>query len=63
MKEQIKRIIDCAQRVGIEMIADEFPSAESISSLTFVSFLVELENEFSIEFPSEYISSNLIQSI
>lgn len=58
-----ERIIDCIQKVGLHASKEEFLIAESISSVEFVSLLVELESEFSIEFPDYYISLDILESL
>jgi len=35
----------------------------SIDSIMFISFIVDLENEFSIAIPDEYLTIELLQSI
>lgn len=35
----------------------------SIDSILFISFIVDLENEFSIAIPDEYLTIELLQSI
>ncbi|MCL1884679.1 MAG: hypothetical protein FWF81_13130 [Defluviitaleaceae bacterium] len=56
------RMIECFNNLGIiiDEYADNFDIGDFISdSLAFVSFIIELENLFSIEIPDEYLSSDV----
>lgn len=62
-KESIKeRIIKVFDFCGVEWEGDDV-NLELIDSFTYISTLVELENEFNIEFPEQFLVENIFSSI
>lgn len=49
-----ERIIECFEKAGATVI--ESGEFESLDSITFISAIINLENEFDIIFPDEYIT-------
>ena len=58
MKE---RIIKCIEENGIEVCADG--TILELNSLKFIATIVSLEDEFDIEFPDEYLTGEIMESI
>lgn len=60
-----ERIVKCFKNIGI--IIDETENIKLTEYLTdsvmFISFLVELENEFNLEIPDEYLLPNKLTSL
>lgn len=56
MKDNIARIINCIEQVGAIINEDEILIEDSIQ---FVTLIVELENEFEISIPDEYLSDDM----
>ena len=68
MKENIRvQAIKCLENVGIfinnESSEDVCLVDHNLDSITFISFIVELENTFHIEIPSQYISYDFLSSL
>jgi len=58
-------MIECFNNLGIiiDESIDNFEIGEFISdSLAYVSFIIELENLFSIEIPDEYLSGDALKT-
>lgn len=62
MKE---RIVKCMQNIGCECdMSQDQPLAELLGdSIMFITFIVELEKEFSITIPDEYLILSNFQTI
>ncbi|CAG9623698.1 hypothetical protein BACCIP111883_04530 [Sutcliffiella rhizosphaerae] len=60
-----ERVTECLFRLGIEIEDDEsFELSETITdSFFFITIILELEQEFDIEIPDDYLSIDLFQSI
>ena len=61
-----KAILKLLENNGIVIESDEGDldlRNYSIDSIMFISFIVDLENEFSIAIPDEYLTIELLQSI
>lgn len=64
--ETRKRIIKLLENNGVIIESDEEDidlRSYSIDSILFISFIVDLENEFSIIMPDEYLTIELLQSV
>jgi len=59
IREKIEGIF---YNVGLD-ISDSNEWIDQMDSLSFVTVIVELEQEFDVEFPDEYLNINLINSI
>lgn len=55
------RIQVCLEENGIEV--DEDGTIHGVDSFGYISTIVSLENEFSIEFPDEYLNVELMTSL
>ena len=68
MNELIRsQVITCLENVGV-FISDENPedvhlTEYNLDSITFISFIVELENTFDVEIPGQYISYDFLSSL
>ena len=65
-EEVRKRVIQCIEQLGffIDRDSEDVDLSESIiDSLTFVQFLVELEEEFKVEIPDELLGMDMIKSL
>lgn len=61
-----KAILKLLENNGVVIESDEGDldlRNYSIDSILFISFIVDLENEFSIAIPDEYLTIELLQSI
>lgn len=53
-----ERILKCIEKIGLQVEIDiqDFDVNDYIKdSITFITFVIELENEFDIEIPDEYL--------
>jgi len=60
------RIVGCMKNIGLTVESDEpdFDVNEYIKdSITFITFIVELETEFDIEIPDEYLMPARLNTI
>ncbi|MFR8792328.1 phosphopantetheine-binding protein [Gallintestinimicrobium sp.] len=63
MDDITERILNCLLELGIvfEQEENNFELTDYIEdSLTFISFVSELENEFDIEIPDEYLLQGVL---
>ena len=58
-----EKIISCIQNVGLKVNQDSIVSLEEVSSIEFISLCSEIENEFSIQIPDEYLDIETLSSI
>ena len=58
-----EKIISCIQNVGLKVNQDSIVSLEEVSSIEFISLCIEIENEFSIQIPDEYLDIETLSSI
>lgn len=58
-----EKIISCIQNVGLKVNQDSIVSLEEVSSIEFISLFIEIENEFSIQIPDEYLDIETLSSI
>ena len=58
-----KRVLEVFDKCGVEMIpgCDEVDT-EKMDSFIYITTLVELENEFSIDIPDSYLLQNIFSS-
>lgn len=56
-----ERILKCVEENGIIILEDG--NFDNLDSLTFISSVIALESEFDIEFPDEYLSTNIFSSL
>ena len=54
MNDIKETLINCLDRNGIELNGDN-EDIEIIDSISFITIIVDIENEFNIEFPDEYL--------
>lgn len=52
-----QRVYDCLEKNGIVILEDA--TFDNLDSINFISAIVDLESEFDIEFPDEYLSIEL----
>lgn len=62
----LNKIKECFEQIGI--IADDFDETTELmdiieESMTFITFIVEIENMFEIEIPDEYLIPGKLVSI
>lgn len=60
------RIIECLDHVGILIDCDAEDvniNDYDVDSISFISFIVEVENEFGIEIPDGYLYVEVLQSL
>lgn len=60
------RIIECLDRVGILVEAEEDDvnvNDYGVDSISFISFIVEVEKEFNVEIPDGYLYVDVLQSL
>lgn len=61
-----EKVIECLSNVGI-LIDDQQEDVNvneyDIDSITFISFIVEIENEFGIVIPDGYLYAEILQSL
>lgn len=58
-----ERIINCVQKIGLDCSNENFINADNISSVEFIYLIIELEGEFSIDFPNYYLSFEILESL
>ena len=58
-----KQIIECVKNAGLEVGEDGWINRDKISSLDFVTLLIELECHFGIGFPEPLVSFEIIDSL
>ena len=66
MDDITERILNCLLELGIvfEQEENNFELTDYIEdSLTFISFVSELENEFDIEIPDEYLLQGVLGTL
>ena len=66
MDDITERILNCLLELGIDFEQEEnnFELTDYIEdSLTFISFVSELENEFDIEIPDEYLLQGVLGTL
>ena len=65
MDDITERILNCLLELGIVFEQEEnFELTDYIEdSLTFISFVSELENEFDIEIPDEYLLQGVLGTL
>ena len=66
MDDSTERILNCLLELGIvfEQEENNFELTDYIEdSLTFISFVSELENEFDIEIPDEYLLQGVLGTL
>lgn len=66
MDDITERILNCLLELGIvfEQEENNFELTDYIEdSLTFISFVSELENEFDIEIPDEYLLQGILGTL
>ena len=51
--EKLQKIQNCLEENGIEVLNDG--TLDNVDSISFISSIVSLEEEFNIEFPDEYL--------
>ena len=51
--EKLQKIQNCLEENGIEVLNDG--TLDNVDSISFISSIVGLEEEFNIEFPDEYL--------
>ena len=51
--EKLQKIQNCLEENGIEELNDG--TLDNVDSISFISSIVSLEEEFNIEFPDEYL--------
>ena len=54
------RLIKCMQEVGM---MDSQQKIVDKSSMVFIAFFVELENEFKIQIPEQYLTTEVLNSL
>lgn len=65
MKDEIwERILKVFERCGVEVSLDgDEVNIKEMDSFIYITTLVELENEFSIEIPDSYLGHNIFSSM
>ena len=66
MDDILQKLKDTLVRIGIVLddnFSDDVLTECIVDSVEFVSLLAELEDEFDIEFPDEYIDYSIIGSV
>lgn len=61
-EEVMNKILKVFDSCGIEWKNDEI-NIDSIDSFIYISTLVELENEFNIDFPEQFLVDNIFSSL
>lgn len=61
-EEVMNKILKVFDSCGIEWKNDEI-NIDSIDSFNYISTLVELENEFNIDFPEQFLVDNIFSSL
>ena len=58
------KIIKCMVEIGIiiEASLEGFIDEDIDDSLTYISFIVEIEEEFNISIPDEYLQADIIET-
>ena len=51
--KKLQKIQNCLEENGIEVLNDG--TLDNVDSISFISSIVSLEEEFNIEFPDEYL--------
>ena len=51
--EKLQKIQNCLEENGIEVLNDG--TLDNVDSISFISSIVSLDEEFKIEFPDEYL--------
>lgn len=59
IKDKLREIIN---NLGFDMTDDDEIPIEDIDSVSFISLIVEIEQEFNIEFYDEYLSYEILNS-
>ncbi len=60
------RVIECMERVGLLIDTEEKDvnvNDYGVDSISFVSLIVEVEQEFGIEIPDGYLYADILQSL
>lgn len=60
------KIIECLNRVGIlvdSKLTDININDYGVDSISFISFIVEVEKEFNIQIPDGYLYVDILQSL
>lgn len=52
-----QRVCNCLEKNGIVILEDG--TFDNLDSINFISAIVDLESEFDIEFPDEYLSMEI----
>ena len=63
MNEVIQRLENIITACGVDFDDDRNIDIRNIDSVTFISVIVEIENEFCITFPDEYLSVDSLSSL
>ncbi len=61
-----EKVIECLSNVGVLINSntdDVNINDYDLDSITFISFIVEIEKEFEIEIPDGYLYVNILQSL
>ena len=63
MIEIIRRLETIITSCGVTVDEDQRINIQEIDSLTFISVIIEIENEFCISFPDEYLMIDSLSTL
>lgn len=66
--EILTKLVDCFNNIGIDVTYEELEKTEDIGkmieeSIVFISLIVEIEENFNIEFDEEHFAGNTFKDI